>query len=53
MHFCTKNCINKEICLMLNIYSSLTVVLLLILHIFTKEKKCIFKCLQPGFEIIC
>lgn len=39
MHFCTKNYINKEICLMLNIYSSLTVVLLLILHIFTTEKK--------------
>lgn len=52
MHFAPSNYINKEICLMLNIYSSLTVIILLRLHTFTM-KKCIFKCLQPGFMIIC
>lgn len=37
---------------MLNIYSSLPVIILLMLHTF-KMKKCNFKCLQHNFLIIC
>lgn len=36
---------------MLNIYSSLPVIILLMSHIF-KMKKCNFKCLQPSFMIV-
>lgn len=38
MHFTPYNYINKEICLMLNIYSSLPVIILLMLNTFKLKK---------------